>query len=71
MTALRSIDIPVMVFWGDEDSVAPMEIAKSLAREVIPPKMFTGRTLKQAGHFLMLERPEEWAKTVIAFVGGK
>ncbi len=62
-----SKDLPVMVFWGDSDAVAPKEIAISLA-DYIKPEAFTGRTMKGAGHFLMLEQPQKWAATISQFV---
>ena len=66
--ALRHLDIPCLVFWGDSDAVAPMAIPQFLAANVLPAKMFSGKVLKGAGHFIMLERPEEWAKTIQNFI---
>ena len=66
--SLRQLDIPCMLFWGDSDAVAPMAIPHFLAANVIPSKVFTGKVMKGAGHFTMLERPNEWAKTVLQFV---
>ncbi len=57
-----------MLLWGDSDAVAPMEIAKYLASNVLPSRHFTGKYLQNVGHFLMLEKPEEWAKTVAQFM---
>ena len=54
--------------WGDSDSVSPMEIPKYLAQNVIPPKLLKGVTLRNTGHFLMLERPVDWAKLVLEFI---
>lgn len=68
LKSLEHLDVPCLLFWGDADAVSPMEIPKSLARDIIPPKVFNGKTLKDGGHFLMLERPEEYAKTILQFV---
>jgi len=66
--ALGHLDIPCMLLWGDSDAVAPMDIAKYLARNVIPPKVLTGKYLKNVGHFLMLEKPQEWSQIVSDFI---
>lgn len=69
LKSLSESEIPFMVLWGDADAVAPIEIAKSLGEEGhIGYKYLTGRTLKDVGHFLMLEAPEKWAKTISEFV---
>ena len=66
--ALKQIDIPVMLFWGDSDAVAPMDIPKHLATNVIPAGKLTGKFLKDTGHFLMLEKPKEWSQTLSQFI---
>ena len=66
--ALKQIDIPVMLFWGDSDAVAPMAIPKHLATNVIPAEKLTGKFLKGTGHFLMLEKPKEWSQTLAQFI---
>jgi len=69
LKSLSKSEIPIMVLWGDADAVAPIEIAKSLGEEGhIGHKYLTGRTLKDVGHFLMLEAPEKWAKIISEFV---
>ncbi len=57
-----------MLLWGDSDAVAPFAIAKSLATDVMPKAGITGRTMQGAGHFLMVEQPDTWAKLVADFV---
>ena len=66
--ALKDIDIPVMLFWGDSDAVAPMEIPKYLATHVVPAGKLTGKFLKDTGHFLMLEKPKEWSQIIAQFI---
>ena len=56
------------IYIGDSDAVAPMDIAKYLAGNVIPPKVLTGKYLKNVGHFLMLEKPQEWSQIVSDFI---
>ena len=45
-----------------------MEIPKYLARNVFPPNVFTGKYLKNVGHFLMLEKPQEWSQIVSDYI---
>ena len=66
--ALKKLDIPCMILWGDSDAVAPMEIPKHLAMNVIPQDKFNGKVMKDVGHFLMLEKPQEWSKTLSNFI---
>ena len=65
---MKQIDIPVMLFWGDSDAVAPMDIPKHLATHVIPASRLTGKFLKDTGHFIMLEKPIEWSKILAQFI---
>ena len=67
LSSLSRLDLPVLLLWGDSDAVSPMDIPKSLA-QILPHKRVVGRTLQNTGHFLMLERPEDWAKLVTNFV---
>eukprot|EP00095_Tigriopus_kingsejongensis_P004027 maker-scaffold5_size1054832-snap-gene-2.12 protein:Tk04027 transcript:maker-scaffold5_size1054832-snap-gene-2.12-mRNA-1 annotation:"PREDICTED: uncharacterized protein Rv1834/MT1882-like" len=69
LQSLKKLEIPTLLFWGDSDAVSPMEIPKSLARDFIQPKVFEGKTLKDTGHFLMLENPHGFAQTILAFIG--
>ena len=62
------LPIILFIYLGDSDAVAPMDIAKYLARNVIPPKVLTGKYLKNVGHFLMLEKPQEWSQIVSDFI---
>ena len=48
-------------------AVSPMTIPSSLA-SLLPAGQVTQRTLKGAGHFLMLEQPTAWANTIYEFI---
>jgi pimeloyl-ACP methyl ester carboxylesterase len=54
--------------WGDSDAVSPMEIPKYLAQNVIPFRFVKGVTMKDTGHFLMMERPVDWARIILDFI---
>ena len=68
LESLKRLDVPTMVFWGDSDPLAPMDIPKYLESFVIPQNVFHRKILKDVGHFLMLEKPDEWAETVTNFI---
>ena len=59
---------PTMLFWADSDPVSPMDIPKYLAQFVFKPEDVTGKVLRKAGHFLMLEEPIKWSEVVAGFV---
>ena len=71
MRALHLLDAQTSlhprILWGDADAVAPVGIPNSLhevALKTHPPEFLRG-----AGHFLMLEQPEEWAVRVLRLTG--
>ncbi len=49
LDALARLDIPCMLLWGDSDSVAPMDIPKSLGADYVNKEMFTGKIIKGTG----------------------
>jgi pimeloyl-ACP methyl ester carboxylesterase len=51
-----SIDIPVLVVWGTEDTWIPVERAHRLA-ELIPGARL--KLIENAGHLIQLDRPDE------------
>ena len=68
LASLSKLDIPCMLLWGDSDAVSPTTIPKSLAMDFLPHHLVTGKTLQGTGHFLMLERPRDWAQLIIEFI---
>lgn len=63
--ALRRLDLPAHILWGQEDPVAVPAIGDRLARE-IPAACFT--LLPGLGHFPMVEGPAVWAEGVLGFL---
>lgn len=60
---LESIEVPVLVGWGDRDPFFPIEQGERTAAAVSTPlRVFPG-----AGHFLPHERPLEVAHEIAAF----
>ena len=66
--ALRRLDVPVLLLWGDSDAVSPLQIPMYIRDNVLPQAAVTYRTLPGAGHFLMLEKPKEWSDTIVDFI---
>ena len=50
--ALRALDVPLLVLWGDQDPVAVMPIAQRLQRETVGAEL---RRLDGLGHYPQLE----------------
>lgn len=65
---LTRLDVPAHVLWGRNDPVAVPAIARQLAAE-IPGAVLTW--LDDAGHYPMLEQPEDWAEAVLGFLDGR
>ena len=61
---LPSIKSPALVIWGEKDTVTPLSEGKLIA-ETIPDAKFA--IVKNAGHFLFLEKPEEFIKLIKEF----
>lgn len=60
---LESIEVPVLVGWGDRDPFFPLEQGERTAAAVDTPL----RVFRGAGHFLPHERPLEVAHQIAAF----
>jgi len=54
-----------MVVWGDDDAVAPAIIGSSIA-EIINGADYEHKA--GVGHFLMLEDPAFWTKSILRFL---
>jgi len=67
LRSLSQLHLPVQLMWGDDDAVSPMTIPASIA-DHIDPALLTMTTMKNTGHFLMLEEPEEWARNILSFI---
>lgn len=63
---LHRIDIPTLVLWGEADRVVTPDYGRAFA-ERIPDARF--EVIPQAGHYPYLERPGDFAKAVMSFLG--
>ena len=62
----RNINVPVCLIWGSKDWSRPSE--REHDRSLIPGVQMT--TVKDGGHFLPLDRPQELSELIIRFVAG-
>ncbi|CAM1343667.1 alpha/beta fold hydrolase [Tenacibaculum amylolyticum] len=61
--ALKEIDIPTKIVWAKNDPVAVFKIAEVLSDEIPNNTLLS---IKNTGHFPMLENPEEWLTAVLS-----
>jgi pimeloyl-ACP methyl ester carboxylesterase len=62
---LPRIDVPTLVVVGSEDALTPLPFAETLARGIPGAELVV---IEGAGHLSALERPEEFAEAVGAFL---
>jgi pimeloyl-ACP methyl ester carboxylesterase len=63
--ALGPLDIPVRIIWGTEDSWIPVDQAQRLQRYITNAEL---RLVKEGGHFLMEDAPQEVASLLSEFL---
>jgi len=63
---LASLDIPVLLVWGDRDNVFPLEEYGVPLKERLPNAKLV--VVKQAGHGVYLDKPEEFNELLVDFV---
>jgi len=62
--SLPGIKSPTLVIWGEKDKITPIADGKLIA-ESIPGAKFA--VIKNVGHFVFLEKPEEFVKLIKNF----
>ena len=60
--ALKVTKIPTKIVWAKNDPIAIPAIAELLASEIPNNELIW---LENTGHFLMLENPDEWTKSIL------
>lgn len=63
---LKAIDVPCLLIWGEEDKVVPLHIGKRLQSDLSDSQLFV---LKETGHLIPEERPEEVYHFIKDFIG--
>ena len=61
---LPSIKSPTLIIWGEKDAVTPLSEGKLIAETIPDAKLVV---VKNAGHFLFLEKPDEFIKLIKEF----
>jgi pimeloyl-ACP methyl ester carboxylesterase len=61
---LNRIPVPVLIIWGEQDDIFPLRRASSIVRALPQARMFT---IKQCGHWSVLDAPDEIAQLVKFF----
>jgi pimeloyl-ACP methyl ester carboxylesterase len=63
---LAAIRAPTLLVWGERDPLVPLRLAAEYERAIPDVRLVV---LEGAGHVPMVERPEAFARAVLAFLG--
>ena len=63
---LSGLDVPVLLVWGERDTVFPLEEYGKPLRETLPRAKL--RIVKQAGHGAYLDKPDEFNELLLEFI---
>lgn len=63
---LKQLTIPVLIVWGERDSVTPLDLGRRLSREI---PVATINTIAGAGHLILDDAPDAVASLLAEFVG--
>lgn len=63
--ALRQIQTPCLLIWGDHDKIVPVAIGKKLVRDLPHARLII---IKETGHLVPEERPKEVYEEIRAFL---
>lgn len=58
------IKIPTLIIWGEKDMITPLSEGKTIAENIPSAKL---EVIKNSGHFVFLEKPEEFTKLIKEF----
>lgn len=61
---IKQLDIPMLAILGQKDRLLPRSVSKDLSQLNLPIEI---TFIKDAGHFVMLENPEEFYRTLFEF----
>lgn len=63
--SLGKIQLPTLIVCGDEDTITPPKESEALAKGIANSRL---KIVKQAGHFPMLEKPNEFNQLLMEFI---
>jgi len=67
MEEIETLDIPTLVVCGSDDMLAPVKYSEYLAAKI---ESSTLQVIRECGHMLMLEKPDEFNKIIETFLKG-
>ncbi len=65
MEGVKSIDLPTLIIVGADDALTPVKYSEYLNREIKGSRLVV---IRDAGHMVMLEKPEETNRAIEEFV---
>lgn len=65
MSDIQKIKVPALIIVGDEDKMTPVKYAQYLNNQIANSRL---RIIQDAGHMVMLEKPEEVSEAIIDFL---
>jgi pimeloyl-ACP methyl ester carboxylesterase len=65
MEAVKSIELPTLIIVGEDDLLAPPKYSEYLAQQIRGSQLCV---IRDAGHMVMLEKPEETNRAIEAFI---
>jgi pimeloyl-ACP methyl ester carboxylesterase len=63
---LHRITVPTLILWGEHDAVVPRQHAERYAARIPQAQL---QIVPDAGHAVLMERPEEAIRAIEQFVG--
>jgi len=68
MSCIKSIEVPVLIIWGEKDEIIPIETAKYLSSNIKSNELFV---MENVGHVPHWENPELFNEVVEKFLFNK
>jgi 3-oxoadipate enol-lactonase len=69
--AVERIEAPVLLMTGDEDTVAPPQAVRAMAERLVASKDVRTVVLNRCGHWTPIERADDCARELRAFLAGQ
>lgn len=63
--AMRAIDVPALLVWGENDPLVPLRYGEAMSREIANARLVV---LPRAAHVAMWDAPEEFNRVTIGFL---
>ncbi len=63
---IGELSVPTLIVWGEQDEMIPLTVGRNLNRLISASKL---EVIPQCGHLPALEKPGEFVKAVLEFLG--